>query len=154
MGSAKANGPVLSVIGEASSPCSLASLVISILDAALLHVSRVQGRRCAKPTKALEETLVTISGTRGGCKPWYEKYAMFIIPSSPFSEKDLQVRSSLLESPFPFRLCCAPPARDRFDHWWLLSDGCSTSESTSAPASRLSSIFQGWSLVQASLEAF
>lgn len=57
-----------------------ASLVISILGAALLRVSKMQEKWRVKLAKALEEKPVTTGGRRGAFKRWCEKYAMFILP--------------------------------------------------------------------------
>ena len=57
-----------------------ASLVISILGAALLRVSKMQEKWRVKLAKALEEKPVATGGRRGAFKRWCEKYAMFILP--------------------------------------------------------------------------
>jgi high-affinity iron transporter len=57
-----------------------AALVITILGAALLRVSKMQEKWRVKLAKALEEKPVTVAGKRGAFKRWCEKYAMFILP--------------------------------------------------------------------------
>jgi high-affinity iron transporter len=57
-----------------------AALVITILGAALLRVSKMQEKWRVKLAKALEEKPVTVGGRKGAFKRWAEKYAMFILP--------------------------------------------------------------------------
>lgn len=57
-----------------------ASLVISIMGAALLRVSKMQDKWRVKLAKALEDTPVTTGGKRGAFKRWCEKYVMFMLP--------------------------------------------------------------------------
>jgi high-affinity iron transporter len=58
----------------------LATVIITILGAALLRVSKMQEKWRVKLAKSLEESPVTASGKRGVFKRWGEKYAMFIVP--------------------------------------------------------------------------
>jgi len=58
-----------------------ASVIISLLGAALLRVSKMQDKWRVRLAKALEEKPVTTGGSRSGAlKGWAEKYAMFILP--------------------------------------------------------------------------
>jgi high-affinity iron transporter len=57
-----------------------ASVIISILGAALLRVSKMQEKWRVKLAKALEGKSVTASGRRSALKRWCEKYCMFILP--------------------------------------------------------------------------
>ncbi|TVY38678.1 Plasma membrane iron permease [Lachnellula occidentalis] len=57
-----------------------ASVVISILGAALLRVSKMQEKWRVKLAKALETQKVTTGGRRGALKRWAEKYCMFMLP--------------------------------------------------------------------------
>lgn len=57
-----------------------AALVITIMGAALLRVSKMQEKWRVKLAKALEEKPVTAEGRKGAFKRWCEKYAMFILP--------------------------------------------------------------------------
>ena len=57
-----------------------ADLVIGILGAALLRVSKMQEKWRVKLAKALEEKPVTTDGRRGAFKRRCEKYCMFILP--------------------------------------------------------------------------
>ncbi|TVY65564.1 Plasma membrane iron permease [Lachnellula suecica] len=57
-----------------------ASLVISILGAALLRVSKMQEKWRVKLAKALETKPVTTGGRKGAFKRWCEKYALFMLP--------------------------------------------------------------------------
>jgi len=58
----------------------LATVVITILGAALLRVSKMQDKWRVKLAKALETQPVTAKGKGGAFKRWCEKYAMFILP--------------------------------------------------------------------------
>jgi high-affinity iron transporter len=58
----------------------VASLIISIMGAALLRVSKLQAKWRVKLTKALEAKDNKASNKRGRFKTWCEKYAMFILP--------------------------------------------------------------------------
>jgi high-affinity iron transporter len=58
----------------------VASLIISIMGAALLRVSKLQAKWRVKLTKALEAKDSKTSNTRGRFKIWCERYAMFILP--------------------------------------------------------------------------
>ncbi|TAQ83870.1 hypothetical protein B7494_g7806 [Chlorociboria aeruginascens] len=57
-----------------------ASLVITILGAALLRISKMQEKWRVKLIKALETKPVNANGNRGAFKRWCEKYAMFVLP--------------------------------------------------------------------------
>jgi high-affinity iron transporter len=57
-----------------------ASVVISLMGAALLRVSKMQAKWRVKLAKALEDKPVTVNGKTGAFKRWCEKYAMFILP--------------------------------------------------------------------------
>lgn len=59
----------------------LASLIITVMGAALLRVSKLQDKWRLKISKALEtrDKGVAVSG-KGRIKRWCEKYAMFILP--------------------------------------------------------------------------
>lgn len=57
-----------------------AALVITIMGAALLRVSKMQDKWRVKLAKALEEKPVTAGGKKGAFKRWCEKYAMFMLP--------------------------------------------------------------------------
>jgi len=57
-----------------------ASVVISVLGAALLRVSKMQEKWRVKLAKALEDKPVTAGGRRGALKRWAEKYVMFMLP--------------------------------------------------------------------------
>lgn len=57
-----------------------AALVITIMGAALLRVSKMQEKWRVKLAKALEEKPVTADGRKGAFKRWAEKYAMFVLP--------------------------------------------------------------------------
>ncbi|KAG9233420.1 iron permease FTR1 family protein [Amylocarpus encephaloides] len=58
----------------------VATLIISILGAALLRVAKLQDKWRVKLAKALEEKSVTSAGRKGAFKRWCEKYAMFLLP--------------------------------------------------------------------------
>jgi high-affinity iron transporter len=58
----------------------LATVIITILGAALLRVSKMQEKWRVKLAKSLEEKPVTIDGKRAAFKRWCEKYAMFLLP--------------------------------------------------------------------------
>ena len=57
-----------------------AALVITVMGAALLRVSKMQEKWRVKLAKALEDKPVTAGGRKGALKHWAEKYAMFILP--------------------------------------------------------------------------
>ncbi len=57
-----------------------ASLVISILGAALLRVSKMQEKWRVRLAKALEEQPVIGHGFKASLKRWAEKYCMFYLP--------------------------------------------------------------------------
>jgi high-affinity iron transporter len=58
----------------------LATVIISILGAALLRVSKMQEKWRVKLAKSLETNAVTAEGKKHAFKRWAEKYAMFILP--------------------------------------------------------------------------
>ena len=59
----------------------IASLIISIMGAALLRISKLQDKWRVKLAKALESKESTRQGTAGTrFKRWCEKYAMFLLP--------------------------------------------------------------------------
>lgn len=58
----------------------LASLIIAVMGAALLRVSKLQEKWRVKLTKALQHHRNTNSSRRGRVKMWLEKYVMFILP--------------------------------------------------------------------------
>lgn len=58
----------------------VATVIISILGAALLRVSKMQEKWRVKLAKSLEERPVTAEGKKAAFKRWAEKYAMFILP--------------------------------------------------------------------------
>ena len=59
----------------------LASIIITLMGAALLRVSKLQDKWRVKLAKALEAKGSTKKGTAGSrFKRWCEKYAMFILP--------------------------------------------------------------------------
>ncbi|CZT07474.1 related to high-affinity iron permease [Rhynchosporium agropyri] len=58
----------------------VASVVITIMGAALLRVAKMQEKWRVKLAKAMEDKAVTTEGKGGAWKRWAEKYAMFILP--------------------------------------------------------------------------
>ena len=58
----------------------VATVIISILGAALLRVSKMQEKWRVKLAKSLEDAPVTAEGKKHAFKRWAEKYAMFILP--------------------------------------------------------------------------
>lgn len=58
----------------------LASIIITIMGAALLRVSKMQDKWRVKIAKAMETKVVTGERLGGRFKRWCEKYAMFILP--------------------------------------------------------------------------
>lgn len=56
------------------------SLIISIMGAALLRVSKLQVKWRVKLARALQAKHDTTPGRRNRLKTWCEKYAMFIVP--------------------------------------------------------------------------
>lgn len=67
-----------------------ASVVISILGAALLRISKMQEKWRVKLAKALEKNPVTTGGRRGAFKRWCEKYAMFVLPFTTVLREGLE----------------------------------------------------------------
>lgn len=55
----------------------IASVIIAMMGAALLRVSKLQDKWRVKLAQALESSA---AGKKGGFKRWAEKYAMFILP--------------------------------------------------------------------------
>ncbi|KAE8353393.1 iron permease FTR1 [Aspergillus coremiiformis] len=58
----------------------LASLIIAIMGAALLRVSKLQEKWRLKLTKALQHRNTADTPRQGRIKRWFEKYVMFILP--------------------------------------------------------------------------
>ena len=58
----------------------LASIVITLMGAALLRVSKLQDKWRVKLARALEASDKGKAWTKGAFKKWAEKYAMFILP--------------------------------------------------------------------------
>lgn len=58
----------------------IASLIITIMGAALLRVSKLQDKWRVKLAKALEHKHDPNETKKGRVKRWLEKYAMFILP--------------------------------------------------------------------------
>ena len=58
----------------------VASLIISVMGAALLRVSKLQVKWRVKLTKALEAKDNQTGNMRSRLKTWCEKYAIFILP--------------------------------------------------------------------------
>lgn len=58
----------------------VASIVITLMGAALLRVSKMQDKWRIKLAKALEAKAFTKGNARSGFKRWCEKYAMFLLP--------------------------------------------------------------------------
>jgi high-affinity iron transporter len=58
----------------------LASIIITIMGAALLRVSKMQEKWRGKIAKALESRHRANTNGRGRFKQWAEKYAMFLLP--------------------------------------------------------------------------
>lgn len=58
----------------------LSSLIVTLMGAALLRVSKLQDKWRIKLAKALEAKDVSKGKSSGGFKRWCEKYAMFLLP--------------------------------------------------------------------------
>ncbi len=58
----------------------ISSIIITLMGAALLRVSKLQDKWRIKLAKALEAKDVTKGSPRSGFKRWCEKYAMFLLP--------------------------------------------------------------------------
>lgn len=58
----------------------LASIIITIMGAALLRISKLQDKWKVKIARALESKDASPIPVRGRVKKWAEKYAMFILP--------------------------------------------------------------------------
>jgi high-affinity iron transporter len=58
----------------------LASIIITLMGAALLRVSKMQEKWRVKLAKAMQPKGVTGESSGGRFKRWSEKYAMFILP--------------------------------------------------------------------------
>ncbi|MCJ1367208.1 hypothetical protein MMC16_006340 [Acarospora aff. strigata] len=58
----------------------IASIIITLMGAALLRVSKLQDKWRVKIAKALESKDVSNGRARGGFKRWCEKYALFMLP--------------------------------------------------------------------------
>jgi high-affinity iron transporter len=57
-----------------------AAVIITILGAALLRISRMQEKWRVKLTKAMEAKVGTTGNRNGTFKRWCEKYTLFILP--------------------------------------------------------------------------
>jgi high-affinity iron transporter len=57
-----------------------ASLVIAVLGAALLRVSKMKEKWAVKLAKAMESKIEKSHGKKGAFKRWAEKYVMFVLP--------------------------------------------------------------------------
>jgi high-affinity iron transporter len=57
-----------------------ASIVIAILGAALLRVSKMKEKWAVKLAKAMESKIEKSHGRKGAFKRWAEKYVMFVLP--------------------------------------------------------------------------
>lgn len=60
--------------------CIFASLIITIMGAALLRIGRLQDKWRVKLAKAIEGPIGAKTGHGGRVKRFLEKYAMFILP--------------------------------------------------------------------------
>ncbi|CAD6505695.1 BgTH12-01185 [Blumeria graminis f. sp. triticale] len=58
----------------------ISSLIISILGAALLRVSKMQGKWRIKLAKVLEDRALTVEGKRASIKRWFGQYVLFMVP--------------------------------------------------------------------------
>ncbi|EPQ64472.1 High affinity iron permease [Blumeria graminis f. sp. tritici 96224] len=58
----------------------ISSLIISILGAALLRVSKMQGKWRIKLAKVLEDRALTVEGKRASIKLWFGQYVLFMVP--------------------------------------------------------------------------
>ena len=58
----------------------LASIIITLMGAALLRVSKLQDKWKAKIARALEMKDSKVFFGKGKLKVWFERYAMFILP--------------------------------------------------------------------------
>ncbi|CCU82447.1 plasma membrane iron permease [Blumeria hordei DH14] len=58
----------------------VSSLIISILGAALLRVSKMQGKWRIKLAKVLEDRALTVEGKRASIKRWFGQYVLFMVP--------------------------------------------------------------------------
>lgn len=58
----------------------ISSLIISLMGAALLRVSKLQDKWRIKLAKALDQQNSAQKSSKGRVKRWLEKYAMFILP--------------------------------------------------------------------------
>lgn len=58
----------------------ISSVIISIMGAALLRVSKLQDKWRVKLAKALEQQQDSNQSRRGRFKRWMERYAMFVLP--------------------------------------------------------------------------
>ena len=58
----------------------ISSIIITLMGAALLRVSKLQDKWRVKLAKALEAKDVTKGHSRSGFKRWCQKYAMFLLP--------------------------------------------------------------------------
>lgn len=58
----------------------VASIIITIMGAALLRVAKMQEKWRVKLAQAMEAKVSTSGDRKGAFKRWCEKYAMFILP--------------------------------------------------------------------------
>lgn len=58
----------------------VASVIISILGAALLRVSKLKEKWAVKIARAVDSRIEKSQGKKGAFKLWLEKYAMFALP--------------------------------------------------------------------------
>ena len=92
----------------------LASIIISILGAALLRISKLQDKWRVKLAKALEKQSKTETRTSGQkLKYWSEKYAMFLLPFVTVLREGLEavifiggVGLTLPATSFPLAVIC------------------------------------------------
>jgi len=92
----------------------LASIIISLMGAALLRVSKLQDKWRVKLAQALEKKDREMKGSAGSrFKQWCEKYAMFLLPFITVLREGLEavvfiggVGLSLPATSFPLAVVC------------------------------------------------
>ncbi|KAJ6144640.1 hypothetical protein N7470_008535 [Penicillium chermesinum] len=91
----------------------LASIIITIMGAALLRVSKIQEKWRVKLAKALEHEKNTNETRKGRLKRWMEKYVMFFLPFITVLREGLEavvfiggIGISLPASSFPLAVFC------------------------------------------------
>jgi len=91
----------------------IASLIISIMGAGLLRVSKLQDKWRVKLAKALETKDTSQLSRKGRMKQWMEKYAMFCLPFITVLREGLEavifiggVGLGLPASSFPLAVVC------------------------------------------------